>query len=262
MKQELTTRLLHRRNGSPRWNVFHRQLPVFSPLSLDAVRAAGGAVFRWRDAVSDVRSLLERQYVADAVLLCASGTDALRRALDLGAKGRPGTTVALPAYTCFDVATAAAGTDLKVVLYDIDPVTLSPNGESLERALRFGAQVVVVAPFCGIPVDWQGVAALASQAGALVIEDAAQGHGASWRGRQLGSLGDVSVLSFPGQGVDRCCGWSTAGAIGKGRHDRAAIAPWTDRCESRRGDSRRGTMRAGTARSVRPAGQRSRSRSR
>ena len=68
--------------------------------------------------------------------------------------------------------------------------------ESLERALKRGAGVVVVAPLCGIPVDWDRVGRCLAPYGALAVEDAAQGHGAEWRGLPLGGLGTLSVLSF------------------------------------------------------------------
>jgi dTDP-4-amino-4,6-dideoxygalactose transaminase len=104
--------------------------------------------------------------------------------------------VALPAFSCYDIATAAIGAGVRVTFYDLDPETLAPEPESLERALRAGARVVVIAPLYGIPVDWQSLEVIASRHGALLIEDAAQGHGASWNGRRLGSMGRLAVLSF------------------------------------------------------------------
>ena len=71
-----------------------------------------------------------------------------------------------------------------------------------------GAQAVVLTPLYGIPVDWEAVDREATRYGAALIEDAAQGHGASYRGRRLGSLGSLSILSF-GRGK----GW-TGGAGG------------------------------------------------
>src|SRR5690606_29581560 len=62
---------------------------------------------------------------------------------------------------------------------------------------------VVLAPLYGIPIDWSAAAELAGRYGATVIEDAAQGHGAYWRGRPLGSLGTLAVLSF-----GRAKGWT------------------------------------------------------
>ena len=81
-------------------------------------------------------------------------------------------------------------------MYDVDPGTLSPDLDSLTAALTAGARLVVVTSLYGVPVQWRAVLECAAAVGAAVIEDAAQGFGASWLGRPLGSLGAVSVLSF------------------------------------------------------------------
>ncbi len=120
---------------------------------------------------------------------------------------RPG-IVALPAFSCYDIVSAAVGAGVRAVFYDLDPKTLGFDLESLERALQAGATVIVAAPLYGLPWDWDRLRSLATRTGALLVEDAAQGHGAEWRGRPLGSLGDLSVLSF-GRGK----GW-TGGAGG------------------------------------------------
>jgi dTDP-4-amino-4,6-dideoxygalactose transaminase len=104
------------------------------------------------------------------------------------------------------VATAAVGAGKRILLYDVEPRTLGPDLESLERVLQEGARTVVLSPLFGIPIDWGAAEAVANQYGAVMVEDAAQGHGAFWRGRRLGSLGPVSVLSF-GRGK----GWAGAG---------------------------------------------------
>ena len=69
-------------------------------------------------------------------------------------------SVALPAFGCFDVASAAIGADVPVSLYDIDPDTLSPDPDSLSRAFSQGARVAVIAPLYGVPVDWESLEAM------------------------------------------------------------------------------------------------------
>lgn len=148
------------------------------------------------DPATDLARFLARRYGAGVTLLLGSGTGALRVALRT-AMGMTGTrTVALPAYTCYDVATAALGAGAEPVLYDVEPGTLGPDWDSLEAALRAGAGILVVSPLFGIPVAWDRLEAAAERHGAVVVEDAAQGHGARWRGRRLGSLAPLSVLSF------------------------------------------------------------------
>ena len=174
-----------------------RQPPVHSPLPWAALRAGGAALMPGRDPRPALAELLKREFVAERVRLLASGTQALQTALSEAARAVGGEViVALPAFTCFDVATAAVGAGVRVALYDVDPRTLSPDLDSLTAALTAGARIVVVTPLYGVPVPWRAVVECAAAVGATVIEDAAQGFAASWRGRPLGSLGVVSVLSF------------------------------------------------------------------
>jgi dTDP-4-amino-4,6-dideoxygalactose transaminase len=104
--------------------------------------------------------------------------------------------VAFPGYACVDLAAAAAYSRVRVSLYDLDPVTLSPDLESVSRALHNGARAIVVAHLYGYPADVPGVAALAEEAGVPVIEDAAQSAWGQLNGRPLGSLAPLRLLSF------------------------------------------------------------------
>jgi perosamine synthetase len=185
-----------------------RQPPAYSPLPWRALRSSAAAVLRPdRDDRRALRTVLAREFAADRVALFASGTQALQVALvEAGRAVGPDAIVALPAFTCFDVATAAVGAQLRIALYDLDPLTLAPDLDTLAAALHSGARIVVITPLFGFPVDWEAVRACAAAAGALLIEDAAQGSGAQWHRRPLGSLGDASVLSF-GRGK----GWTGSG---------------------------------------------------
>ena len=172
--------------------------PVHSPLSLGASWAG---MLQVAHVTPDSREVLcERLtdvFRADQVILCGSGTQALHLSLreaDRRLRGSP--TVALPAFSCYDVATAGVGFRESVALYDIDPDTLGPDFDSLRRVLEDGARIVVVSPLYGIPVDWKAIEEIAAPFSAVVIEDAAQGHGAAWQSRPLGSFGELSILSF------------------------------------------------------------------
>lgn len=174
------------------------QLAAYSPLPLAAQLAAVRPRRRAGDAaLRELELRLAQEFHAESALLCASGTQALQLAIEhaVAQTGGPA-VVALPGFCCYDVAAAAVGASVRVGLYDLDPDTLSPELTSLERLLKGGVRVVVVAHLYGVPVRWREVEELAAAYGALVIEDAAQGHGGRWAGRPLGSLGALSVLSF------------------------------------------------------------------
>jgi dTDP-4-amino-4,6-dideoxygalactose transaminase len=150
--------------------------------------------------------LLER-YRLDRCLLCASGTHALQTALSaLAGEGKEKRPVLLPAFTCYEVATAAVGARARVALYDVDPLTLEPDWDSVSAAGRHGAAALVVAPLFGMPVEWGLARETAERLGAPLVADVAQSYGATWQGLPAGSTADVVVLSF-GRGK----GWTGAG---------------------------------------------------
>lgn len=181
--------------------MLRQQLPVHSPIRVSALGSALGAAWKKSDVNHEfLAAHLAQTFSARRVLLTDSGTSALVLALRI-LVGHGG-TVAFPAYTCVDLAAAAVYAGVKVRLYDIDPTTLSPDLDSILHVLKEGVAAVVVAHLYGFPADVPAVTELARSHGASVIEDAAQGAGATLRGARLGSYGPLTVLSFGrGKGV-------------------------------------------------------------
>lgn len=180
--------------SGPLW----RQVPVHSPVPSGSVREAVWHGLRLRnDPRPRVREMIRAAYGADEAVLLGSGTQALQVAIRAAARlvgADP--IVALPAFTCFDVASAAVGAGARIALYDVEPSTLAPNLDSLAVTLAQGARIVVAVPLYGIPIEWRTIEERASAFGAVVIEDAAQGHGAFWHDRPVGGFGMISTLSF------------------------------------------------------------------
>lgn len=174
------------------------QLAVYSPIPIGAPMHGVAAALRLaHDPRPALVEFLRTEFDASSVVLTGSGTQALQIAITSAVRRAGGEgTVALPAFSCFDVASAAIGANVSTALYDLDPSTLEPDLESLERVLSSGARIAVIAPLYGLPVDWAALDSLAIRYGAMLIEDSAQGHGASWHGRPLGALGTTSTLSF------------------------------------------------------------------
>lgn len=143
-----------------------------------------------------LESKLKKWYSAEKALATASGTQALQLAIRAALDKRGGAgTVALPAFNCFDLASAAVWAQAPVAFYDIDPMTLAPEPETLAAAVH-GAEVLVVANLFAFPLDWGLIRDVAHTRGIPVIEDAAQGMGAEWKGKAAGTFGDLSILSF------------------------------------------------------------------
>jgi perosamine synthetase len=182
-------------------NPFRAQLSVYSPLTLGALGAGVLAALGAGQARRRVEQALRAHYAPHGLLLTDSGTSALALALRLAVAERPG-PVALPAYCCYDIATAVDAAGVPFLLYDLDPATLGPDEASLRAALGAGAGTVVVAHLYGVPVDLPAVEAVVRSAGGILIEDAAQGASASVGGRPAGTLGRYGVLSFGrGKGI-------------------------------------------------------------
>jgi dTDP-4-amino-4,6-dideoxygalactose transaminase len=190
-----------------------RQLPVASRISVGALARGLAATVRppartEATTVAAVTRTLLTRYRANHVTLLDSGTSALVAALRIVAG--PQRTVAYPAFACVDLIAAARLADVRVRLYDIDPVTLSPDLDSLCRTLADGVDAIVVAHLFGFPADVASVRVVADQFGVPIIEDAAQRAGATLHGARAGGLGDVSILSF-GRGKGITAG--TGGAL-------------------------------------------------
>jgi len=198
---------------------------------MDGFGAAIG--LRLRDHESAIETLCQRYRATDA-LLTNSGTSALilalRRAVPQGG------TVAFPGYACVDLTTAALGAGVKVRLYDTDPATLSPDLDSVRKVLSRGVDGIVVAHLFGYPADVAGVKDLAAESGVPVIEDAAQGAGGTLHGRLVGSLSELSILSFGrGKGM-------TAGSGGALLVHTPELADWTKRAREELGAASAGMM--------------------
>jgi dTDP-4-amino-4,6-dideoxygalactose transaminase len=178
-------------------------LPAYSPVSPAALGAGAWSVLTGGGAARRaVQAGLEAAAPGKRVLLTDSGTTALALALGAVSRAAGGRPVALPAYGCYDLATAADAAEVGVVLYDLDPLTLGPEWGSLRQAVAAGVSGVVVVHLYGVPVELSRVRALCRGVGIPVIEDAAQAAGALVEGRLPGTLGEYGVLSFGrGKGV-------------------------------------------------------------
>ncbi len=190
----------------PRWRCFP---PVHSALPAGALSSAfvSRSGQRAELALSNAQKALSARYPQHDLLLLQSGTAALQLALTATRGSLPNPCVALPAYACPDLGTAAIGAGFTVALYDVNPVTLQPDQQSLVAALQFGATHVVAAHLFGRLVDVPALMHAAQQFGAVVIEDAAQHAGGTLHGTRGGALAPISILSFGrGKGINAGAG--------------------------------------------------------
>jgi len=113
------------------------------------------------------------------------------KAIGLG----PGDEVIVPPYTFIATASAALMIGAIPVFADVDPETLLIDPEKIVQAITPRTKAIVPVHHGGSPVDMDAVMDVARRHGLRVVEDAAQAHGAAWRGQPVGAIGDVGVFS-------------------------------------------------------------------
>ncbi len=139
--------------------------------------------------------LLAERFGMVNVLLTTSCTAALEMAA-LVCAFEPGDEVVLPAFTYVSTANAFVRAGARPVFVDIRPDTLNVDPDCVEAALTLRTRAIVAMHYGGVGCEMDRLAALASGRGIRLIEDAAHGIGASFRGRALGTIGELGCLSF------------------------------------------------------------------
>jgi len=140
------------------------------------------------------RELADYLGVTDGVGV-GSGTDALHVALAACGVGA-GDEVITVAHTAVATVAAVEMAGATPVLVDIDPGSYTIDPAQVERAVTAKTKAIVPVHLYGLPADLTPVLAIARARGIRVIEDCAQAHGASYRGRRVGSWGDLACFSF------------------------------------------------------------------
>lgn len=132
---------------------------------------------------------------------CGNGLDALQlllRAYGIG----PGDEVIVPAHTFIATALAVVYVGAKPVYVDVESNWYCLNPELIESAVTGRTKAIMMVDIYGQVGEFEAVKEIAGRHGLIVIEDAAQAHGALYKGRKAGSLGDSAGFSFyPGKNL-------------------------------------------------------------
>jgi len=130
-----------------------------------------------------------------------TGTSALHLAL-IAAGVRAGDEVITVPFTFVATVAAIGYIGAKAVFVDIDPKTFTMDPAQIEQAITSRTKAIVPVHLYGQPADMDPIVAIARRHGLVVIEDACQAHGAAYKGRPVGSLGDAAAFSFyPGKNL-------------------------------------------------------------
>jgi dTDP-4-amino-4,6-dideoxygalactose transaminase len=138
---------------------------------------------------------LESSLGVSHAVTVSSGTDALLAALMALGIG-PGDEVVTSTYSFFATAGCVARVGATPVLVDIDPATFNLDPAAVRSAMTTRTRAIIPVHLFGLCADLDPIMEAAREHGVPVIEDAAQAIGATYRGRQAGSIGAVGCFSF------------------------------------------------------------------
>ena len=140
----------------------------------------------------------------------ANGTDAIQLTLMASGIG-PGDEVIVPSNTFVATAEAVVLAGATPVFADVNPRTLQLAAADVEASITERTRALIVVHLYGQMADMDALARVADENGLVLIEDAAQAHGATWRGKRAGSLGKAGCFSFyPGKNLGA---FGDAGAV-------------------------------------------------
>ena len=128
-------------------------------------------------------------------IVVSSGTAALQVAVGC-LELKPGNEVIIPAFTIISCALAVIYSRGKPVLVDVNPKTWTIDVSKIEEKITERTRAIMPVHIYGHPCDMEPVWELAKKYSLKVIEDAAEAHGAEYKGKKCGGLGDISCFSF------------------------------------------------------------------
>lgn len=127
-----------------------------------------------------------------AVCNGTAAIDATVEALGIG----PGDEVIMPAFTIISCIAQIVRNGAKPVLVDSDPVTWNMDVSQIEAKITSRTKAIMIVHIYGLPTDVDPVLEIAKRHGLKIIEDAAEMHGQTYKGKSCGSFGDISTFSF------------------------------------------------------------------
>ena len=109
---------------------------------------------------------------------------------------KPGDEIILPAFTIISCIAQIVRSGIIPVLVDSDPKTLNMNVTEIESKITSNTKAIMVVHIYGLPVDMDSISAIVNKHKLILIEDAAEMHGQTFKGLPCGSFGDISTFSF------------------------------------------------------------------
>lgn len=174
---------------------FNKPLVLGSEVSYMEKAVAQGKICGDGEYTKKVAALIEAGFEVKKALLTTSCTAALELAailLDL----QQGDEVIMPSYTFVSTANAFVLRGARIAFVDIDPKTMNIDVNRIEAAITSKTKAIVPVHYAGVGCEMDAILKIADEHGLIVVEDAAQGVMAQYKGRALGSIGDLGCYSF------------------------------------------------------------------
>ena len=158
----------------------------------------------WISSIGKFIPLFERKF-ADFCqvpygVACNNGTTALHLAL-LGLGVSAGDEVIVPTLTFVATANAVKYCQATPVFVDSEPRTMNMDPRQIERQITSRTKGIIVVHLYGHPADMDPIMEIARSRGLFVLEDAAEAHGATYKGQRVGGIGDAATFSFFGNKI-------------------------------------------------------------
>ncbi len=147
------------------------------------------------DEVAKFEKAFARYCGSKYAITCVNGSVSLRLAL-IACGVKPGDEVIVPPYTFITTASSVIECNCVPVFVDIDPDTYNISPAAIEAAITERTKVIIPVHFGGQACDMEAIMDIADRYGLKVIEDAAHAHGAEYKGKKLGTIGNVGSFSF------------------------------------------------------------------
>ncbi len=179
----------------PAFDLTRQYSRIGSEVEAAMSKVVAGGHFILGENVSALEEEIARFCCVSHAIGVANGSDALHLAL-LALGVGPGDEVVVPTFTFFATGGAVSRVGATPVFADVDPVTMNLDPSSFSEAITERTKAVIPVHLYGNPADMDAIMEIAKRHGVRVIEDCAQAIGADYKGRMVGSIGDIATFSF------------------------------------------------------------------
>lgn len=180
-----------RESSFPAWPLFGNE----EKKAVEEVLRSGKLTLLTGQKVKEFEDTFADYHGVKHAIAASSGTSAIHIALAAAGIG-PGDEVIVPSHTFIGTVTPVLHQNAIPIFADVDLDTFTIEPESIEEVITKKTKAIIPVHLNGHPAEMDGIMKIAKEHGLMVIEDAAQAHGAEYKGRKVGTIGDLACFSF------------------------------------------------------------------